>query len=110
VSSIIGKVTELNEIFGNLVQDYKSVELIGIVPNRVKEYNKEPKGSQSNILERLYESYGNMVFQNYVTDGDGISSASQMGFPVYGLTGSSVNARKQADAMQAVLCEMLERL
>ncbi|MEA1962391.1 MAG: ParA family protein [Bacillota bacterium] len=110
LTSITGKVTKLNELFGNLVEDYKPVELIGIVPNRVKEYNKEPKGSQSNILKRLYESYGDMVFQNYVTEGDGISSASQMGFPVYGLTGSGANAKKQADAMQAVLCEMLERI
>lgn len=110
ISSIFNKVDELNNMFTGRMANYKPVELIGIVANQVTEYKQEPKSSQGNIMKRLYDSYGDMVFQNYVTDGDGISGASQLGFPVYAVNKSNANGRKQADAMQAVLCEMLERI
>lgn len=110
LSSIITKVNDLNSMLSARVEGYKPTELIGIVANRVKEYNQEPKSSQFNILNRLYDSFGDIVFQNYVTDGDGITGASQIGYPVYALMNSSTVARKQTDAMLAVLCEMLERV
>jgi len=110
ISYIINKVNDLNSLFAGVQADYKPVELIGIVANRVKEYNKEPKGSQSYILERLYETFGEKMFQNWITEGDGISAASAMGCPVYALESVSANAKKQAKAMMAVLFEMLERL
>lgn len=97
-------------MFSGRVEGYKPTELIGIIANRVKEYNQEPKSSQFNVLNRLYDSFGDMVFQNYVTEGDGITNASQLGYPVYAVANSSSVARKQADAMLAVLCEMLERI
>lgn len=110
LSYIISKVKELNDMFVGQVSGYKPVELIGIVANLVKEYNKEPKGSQSNMLDRLYNSFGDMVFQNYVTEGDGISYASQLAYPVYAIPTTGTTARKQGDAMLAVLSEMLERI
>ncbi|MDD2300163.1 MAG: ParA family protein [Fermentimonas sp.] len=110
ISSIFNKVDEINNMFTGRMANYKPVELIGIVANQVIEYGQEPKSTQGNILKRLYDSYGDMVFQNYVNDGDGISGASQLGYPVYAVKKSGTKARQQSDAMQAVLCELLERI
>ena len=110
ITSITAKVADLNATFTDIQPDYRPTELIGIVANRVREYNKEPKGSQMNILERLHNSFGDMVFQNYVTEGEGITNASQLANTVYATASSGAVARKQAEAMRAVVCEMLERI
>lgn len=107
ISTIIEKINSLNNWFLDLSPDFRPAELIGIVPNSVREYGQEPKGSQAYIMDRLQENFGDMVFQNYLTYGDGIAKASQLGQPVYSSKG---NAQKQADTMLAVLCEMMERL
>lgn len=107
ISSIINRVNEMNELFGASDSGYQKTDLIGIVANNVREYNKEPKDTQMLILQRLYEMCGDQVFQNYVTYGDGIPQASQYGLPVYGLSGK---AKRQVDEMLAVLTELLERI
>ncbi len=109
LSYINAKVKELNEMFAS-ASYYNKVELIGIVANKVKEYKQEPIASQSNMLDRLHNLFNYKVFRNYITEGDGISNASQLGLPVYALTSTSSIHKKQAQAMKAVLSEMLERI
>lgn len=110
ISSIIAKVDDLNATFADIQMDYQPTKLIGIVANKVKEYGKEPKISQTGILLRLYETFGETVFENYVTDGEGITNASQIATTVYATSGSGSVAKKQAEAMREILCETLERI
>lgn len=110
VHSIVAKVDELNrwfELAGN--GQYRSTELVGIVPNNVKEYNQEPIQSQAGIIEKLKERYGDGVFYNYLTNGDGVPRASSMACPVYTLSGSGGSAAKQSVLMLRILCEFLDR-
>jgi len=108
--SLNRKVNELNDWWSRMNPKYRPTRLLGIVPNNVREYSQEPRKSQKLILEGLYEAHGDQVFQNYVTDGDGISRASQVGQPVYSIMSSDKKARQQGEQMMAVLEEALERL
>lgn len=109
--SIVSKVDEMNRLFelaGN--GQYRRTELVGIVPNSVKERNQEPIQSQASIIQRLKERYGDKVFYNYLTNGDGIPRASAVAYPVYSLGGSGANAAKQSVLLLRILCEFLDRI
>ncbi|MDD1505936.1 AAA family ATPase, partial [Lysinibacillus sp. CNPSo 3705] len=108
ILSITNKVKELNKIFSALDDDYTKTELLGIIANNVVERKGEPKYSQSNRLTTLKGTFGNEVFENYLTYGDGIATSSASGFPVYGV--KSENANKQSDLMLDILIEMLTRM
>ncbi|MBU3110167.1 hypothetical protein [Clostridium lacusfryxellense] len=45
--------------------------MIGIVVNCVKEYNNEPKETQTTAINMLKKNLGNKVFENYLSAGDG---------------------------------------
>ncbi|MEN6349751.1 MAG: AAA family ATPase, partial [Syntrophomonas sp.] len=109
LEAIIKRVNDMNDLFRGQVADYRPVSLAGIVPNSVRLYRQGPVASQVNILERLCTGMGTDVFPVYVTEGEGIPTAVQGGFPVYGLTNSS-KARDQAGEMLEVLRELLDRV
>ncbi len=110
ISSIINRVDEMNEMFCASAREFEPARLLGIIPNNVREYRQEPKDSQMLMLERLYALLGTDVFPLYVTEGDGIPAAAQMGNPVYDITGTSSKAKKQAEEMLEVLREVLRRI
>ncbi|MDD3365466.1 MAG: hypothetical protein PHZ03_10830, partial [Syntrophomonas sp.] len=110
LTSLKNKVNKLNSFFAKISEGYRPTELIGIVANNVREYGQEPIGTQTYTLGRLQDAFGDLVFQNYLIYGDGITKASELGNPVYSQAASGGTARKQADMAEAILYEMLERL
>ncbi|CFX11794.1 P-loop containing nucleoside triphosphate hydrolase [Syntrophomonas zehnderi OL-4] len=110
LSSIVSRVEEMNGVFLRSADGYTPTKLLGVVANNVREYKQEPKESQATIQQQLFNMVGDQLFQNYVTMGDGIPSANQVGYPVYALSGTNSKAKKQGQEMLAVLTEMLERM
>jgi len=109
--SIVAKVQEFNrwwDLAGN--GRYRATELVGIIPNNVKEYNQEPIQSQAAIINGLRERYGDLVFYNYLTNGDGIPRALHEAQPVYTLAGSGGSAAKQTKLLRRILVEFLDRI
>lgn len=108
ILSITEKVNELNRLFSAIDVNYVQTQLIGIVANMVIERSGEPKYSQGNRYVALQNTFEHLVFENYLTSGDGIATASSMGLPVYALTSS--NAKKQAGLLIEITLEMLQRI
>jgi len=112
ISSITNKVDEINKIFymAPSQNGYDETELVGIVGNSVVEWNQAPKQSQQAILASLREKFRDKVFENYLTYGDGIAKASELGYPVYAYAGSNGNAAKQSNMLREILLELLDRI
>ncbi|MEN6459829.1 MAG: AAA family ATPase, partial [Syntrophomonas sp.] len=105
LSALINKVDKLNALFAQASPGYRPTQLLGIVANSVREYGGEPKTTQTYALERMQYMFGDMVFSNYLTYGDGIAKGSELGNPVF----TDINCR-QSQMMLVVLREMMERL
>lgn len=110
ILSITNKVDELNKLFGVAVPGYKTTKLIGIVANNVREYGGGPKTTHANTLARLRSIFINLVFSEYLTHGDGITTASEHGYPVFAYEMSSTNASKQSNLLKSILREFLGKL
>lgn len=109
ILSIKNKVDELNEMFGSLAKEYIETNMVGIVANNVRDY-LGPKMSQYNVLQRLGRTFPNLVFKNYLTNGDGIAKASGNSYPVFSLEKKHPNAAKQANAIRNITKEFLTKL
>jgi chromosome partitioning protein len=108
ILSIKNKVDELNKMFTSSVGNgYNHTQLAGIVANNVREYGGIPKDTQYNILSSLRNTFKKKVFENYLTNGDGIPKASEQGYPVYALDGKTKNATKQSAMLEAITKELL---
>jgi len=112
ILSIKNKVDELNQMFtSNIGDDYKTTELAGIVANNVREYDGAPKQTQSNVLNSLKKTFGKKVFKNYLTYGDGIARALEVGYPVFALeTNSLDNVWKQSTMLKKITKELFDRI
>ena len=108
ILSITNKVQDLNEMFSELSISYTNTKLAGIVANKVVINKGAPKITQHNFYRGLEKTFGDALFKNYITSGDGISEASSKGLPVYSISGS--NAAKQAESFKIVVNEMLQRI
>lgn len=93
---------------------YTNTKFGGIIFNMVNEYGGGPKDGHSQIMKSTAAQLGpNALFQNYVTDGDGISTAAQMNLPVYAyddLPRAHQNAEKQARYLERVVDEFITRI
>lgn len=111
ILSIKNKVDDLNELFSRAMgEDYKKTELIGIVANNVREYEGQPKKSQMNVLKNLKKLFINKVFKSYLTNGDGIPKAMELGYPVFAIEDKHANAKKQSRMIRRITKEFLERI
>ena len=106
ISSIKSKVDDLNETFQRSSDHYKNTNLIGIIPNQIKEYRGRPIDTQARILANLKAAFPDKVFKHYLTNGDGITRASANGYPVFAYE-SSGNGKKQSDFIKEILREFL---
>jgi chromosome partitioning protein len=70
-----------------------------------REYAGDLKESERDELRRLRAT--GYVFQEYVTQGDGINRAAAGRVPVYSISGS--NAEKQAAAFRRLTAEFLAK-
>lgn len=94
--------------------DYKDTKFGGIIFNMVDEYGGNPKVGHEQMFNSVKKQQGSTsVFENYITDGDGISAAAQMNLPVFAykdLPRANKNAEKQANYMRNVVTEFLKRI
>jgi len=100
--------------YAGLPDSYVNTKFGGIIFNMVDEYGGGPKDGHRQIIRSTKEQLGeDSVFTNYITDGDGISTAAQMNLPVYAhadLPRAHQNAQKQSDYLQLVVSEFLTRI
>ncbi|MEE1923214.1 AAA family ATPase [Pseudomonas sp. 148P] len=100
--------------YAGLPGKYNPTKFAGVVFNMVDEYNGGPKSGHQQIINNVISQLGpNAIFENYITDGDGISAAADMNLPVFAVTDlprSHQNAGKQAGYMGAVVDEFVKRI
>ncbi|WP_238541330.1 ParA family protein [Burkholderia gladioli] len=89
ISLIRSEMDRLNKSFGQMIgysgidMSYSNAELKGIIFNMVDEHGGGPKQTHKNTIESMKAQHPGMIFQNYVTDGDGISTAADNTMTVY---------------------------
>lgn len=96
-----------------LVDKYVPTEFGGIIFNMVDEYGEEPKKTHLDTISAIKRQFPNMVFGSYLTDGDGISSASSINIPVYSYTDlprSNQNGKKQAGYLMKIVKEFVNKI
>jgi len=100
--------------YAGLAGAYTNTKFGGIIFNMVDEYGGGPKDGHQQIINTTKTQLGpNAVFENYVTDGDGMSAAAQANLPVFAyrdLPRSQQNAEKQARYLERVIDEFCNRI
>ncbi|MED5593623.1 ParA family protein [Janthinobacterium sp. P210006] len=100
--------------YAGLPGTYVETKFGGIIFNMVDEYGGGPKSGHQQIMTSVTSQLGSSaIFENYVTDGDGMSAAAQVNLPVFAfsdLPRSQPNAEKQATYMERVVDEFFNRI
>ena len=119
ISLIKSEMEKLNKNFKGMIEysgsdiSYADTELIGIIFNMVDEYGGGPKGTHNDTISSINNQHPDMVFDNYITDGDGIAVAADNNMTVYSyddLPKSRSNAKKQAEYLENVVDELLPEI
>lgn len=100
--------------YSGLHGSYVETKFGGIVFNMVDEYAGKPKDGHEQIMVSTASQLGTAaLFDNYVTDGDGMSAAAQVNLPIFAfsdLPRAQKNAEKQAAYMGRVVDEFHKRI
>lgn len=100
--------------YAGLPGGYTDTKFGGIIFNMVDEYGGGPKYGHKQIMTSTAGQLGaTALFQNYITDGDGMSAAAQVNLPVFAfsdLPRAQENAGKQATYMGKVVDEFFKRI
>ena len=116
VDDAIDKMDELNTDFKSMIDysgmqiNYNETDFSGIIFNMVDEYGGKPKDTHNKTINSVSSQHPKKVFDNYLTDGDGISVASENNYAVYSydyLPKSKPNAEKQADYLNDIVDELI---
>lgn len=119
ISLIKSEMDKLNKSFRGMIQysnstiDFDDTEILGIIFNMVDEYDKKPKDTHESTINDVNKQHKGIVFENYITDGDGISVAAENNLTVYSyssLPRSKANAEKQNQYLTRVVKELYEKL
>ncbi|MEK8016103.1 MAG: AAA family ATPase, partial [Candidatus Parabeggiatoa sp.] len=119
ISLIKSEMEKFNKSFKKLIgysgfdSDYSDASLRGIIFNMVDEYNGGPKETHRKTIDLVSNQQPGMVFEDYVTDGDGISTAADNNMTVFSykdLPKAIANAEKQASLLDKVTQEFLKRV
>jgi chromosome partitioning protein len=110
VATIIGEINNVNsdvEMISNNLTNvaYDDTEFVGSMGMMCREWGGGLKQTEQNEYNRLRRTGG--VFDNYVTEGDGLRLAAASRVPVYDVSGA--NADKQSDQFHALTDEFLRR-
>jgi chromosome partitioning protein len=110
VATIIGEINNVNsdvEMISNNLTNvaYDDTEFVGSMGMMCREWGGGLKQTEQNEYNRLRRTGG--VFDNYVTEGDGLRLAAASRVPVYDVSGA--NADKQSDQFRALTDEFLRR-
>lgn len=87
------------------VSDFKQTQFAGAIPMMVREWGGMLISTMRSQYRRLQLSGG--VFENYVTEGDGLRQAANSRIPVFNVQGP--NAERQATQFRAIAKEFMER-
>ncbi len=100
--------------YAGLPGAYVETKFGGIIFNMVDEYKGGPKDGHRQIMTSTASQLeSGALFDNYITDGDGMSAAAQVNLPVFAfsdLPRAQQNAEKQATYMGRVVDEFYERI
>jgi chromosome partitioning protein len=119
ISLIRTEMDRLNKNFSQMIgysgidATYVDAELKGIIFNMVDEYGGGPKQTHDTTINLMKTQHPNLVFENYVTDGDGISTAADNNMTVYSydhFPKAKANGQKQAEALERVTAEFISRV
>ena len=119
ISLIRTEMDRLNKNFSQMIgysgidATYADAELKGIIFNMVDEYGGGPKQTHDTTINLMKTQHPNLVFENYVTDGDGISTAADNNMTVYSydhFPKAKANGQKQAEALERVTAEFVSRV
>lgn len=86
--------------YAGVEEKYKETRFGGIIFNMVDEYGGVPKKTHQETISLIKKQFPGKVFDNYLTDGDGIATASSINIPVYAfadLPRANQNGEKQAE-------------
>lgn len=108
VATIIGEINNVNAdvdmIKGNVPGViYQDTVFSGSIGMMAREWGETLKQTEQTEYNRLRRTGG--VFDNYVTEGDGLRQAAARRIPVYDVTGA--NADKQSDQFRALTDEFM---
>ncbi|MCM2491879.1 ParA family protein [Burkholderia glumae] len=84
---------------------YRPTQFSGAIGMMAREWAGAPKQSEQEELIRLRRT--GPVFDNYVTEGDGLRKAAQERVPVFDIT--SQNAIKQSDQLRSLTLELMQK-
>ena len=119
ISLIKSEMEKLNKNFRGMIEysgsdlEYSDAELRGIIFNMVDEYGGGPKDTHRNTISSVSSQHPGMVFENYLTDGDGISTAADNNMTVFShkeLPKARANAEKQAALLDEITKEFLKKV
>jgi chromosome partitioning protein len=99
--------------YAGMNEPYTITKFGGIIFNMVDEYGGGPKQTHAETINSVKTQHPGYVFNNYLTDGDGMSAAASVNLPVYShenLPRSSQNAEKQANYLQAITKEFITKI
>lgn len=99
--------------YAGIEEEYKETQFGGIIFNMVDEYRGAPKKTHQETISLIKKQFPGMVFENYLTDGDGIAAASSMNIPVYAhadLPRANPNGKKQAEYLNDIIDELITKI
>ena len=111
VPTAIQVMEEVNEDVAMLrkavegLEDRPPIKFVGAIGMMAREWGGILKWSEQAEYRRLAASGG--IFENYVTEGDGLRQAAAGRIPVYNVRGA--NAERQAGQFKAVTAEFMQR-
>lgn len=92
---------------------YKETLFGGIIFNMVDEYGGIPKETHQETISLIKGQFPAKVFNNYLTDGDGISAASSINIPVFAyrdLPRANQNGAKQSKYLYKIVDELISKV
>lgn len=114
ISLIKKKMKELSADYANMWQiadptyQYQGAKASGIIFNEIVERSSVPKQTQQDIIDAVKAQNPGDVFDNYLTEGGGISDASKENIPVYAL--NTANAKKQSECLKRIVNEFVTKI
>jgi chromosome partitioning protein len=110
VATVIAEIEGVNKDIAmiqgalDIEEDYTDTIFAGAMGMMAREYGGTPKQTEQLEYNRLRRA--GRIFQNYVTEGDGLRQAAANRVPVYDVSG--VNANKQAQQFRALTQEFIQ--
>lgn len=99
--------------YAEMEYKYKKTKFGGIIFNMVNEYSGQPKQTHNEQIQLIKKQFPDKVFDNYLTGGDGIATASSIYVPIFAhadLPRSNENAKKQAGLLYKIIDELINKL